>query len=299
MPDAYLDADEIRRASFIRHVEIHDTLGSTNDRAAELARDPQIELPALVATRLQTAGRGRGSNKWVSAEGALTFSVLLDPTKLGISAANWPRLSLATAVAVCDAISIELNITSERAGASPPPFGVADAPARSISKFHRLAIKWPNDVMLDGSKLCGILIESPGGAAPAKDRLIIGIGINVNNSWHDLPAARNLAQHGTKAANAIALCDVTGRAHALQQLLPEVLRALQTRITQLSLHDQQLPAAWKRLCWLTEQGVEVQSNGNSIAGVCLGIDNDGTLVVENVLGIHRIRSGSARIIASA
>jgi len=99
MPDAYLDADEIRASTFIRHVEIHETLGSTNDRAAELARDADIELPALVAARHQTAGRGRGSNTWWSDDGALTFSIILDPTAFGISAAKWPQLSLTTAVA--------------------------------------------------------------------------------------------------------------------------------------------------------------------------------------------------------
>ena len=106
MADAFLDADAIRAATFVRHVEIHDTLGSTNDRAAELARDPNVELPALVVARQQTAGRGRGDNTWWSADGALTFSVLLDTVAFGISASNWPQLSLATAVAVCDALCV-------------------------------------------------------------------------------------------------------------------------------------------------------------------------------------------------
>jgi BirA family biotin operon repressor/biotin-[acetyl-CoA-carboxylase] ligase len=274
MPDAYLDAAEIRASTFIRHVEIHDTLGSTNDRAIELARDPQIELPALVATRHQTAGRGRGKNTWRSGEGALTFSVLLEPALLGVSVANWPQLSLAGAVAVCDSLSKQLS------------------PVQSRS----LAIKWPNDVMLDGAKICGILIESPGGATPAKDRLVIGVGINVNNTWHDQSAVYDLTQRGPKSPNAISLCDITNHSHNLLHLLCDALNALQSRISQLTTLDPQLPAAWKRHCWLTEQGVEVHSNGKWIEGVCLGIDGDGTLLVENVFGIHRIRSGSVRVL---
>lgn len=70
MPDPYLDADAIHAATFARHVEIHETLGSTNDRAAELARDAAINLPAPIVARHQTAGRGRGDNKWLSTEGA-------------------------------------------------------------------------------------------------------------------------------------------------------------------------------------------------------------------------------------
>src|SRR5687768_14172473 len=105
------DAEEIRAATFVRLIEIHDTLGSTNDRAAELARDSTIELPALVVARHQTAGKGRGQRKWWSAEGALTFSLLLDPMTTGVPPANWPQMSLASAVAVGDALSFEISAT--------------------------------------------------------------------------------------------------------------------------------------------------------------------------------------------
>ena len=274
MPDAFLDAADIRGSTFIRYVEIHDTLGSTNHRAAELARKADIELPALVAARHQTAGRGRGQNTWQSAEGALTFSVLLDPTVFGISTQNWPQLSLATAVALCDSILLELNSQSPQV----------------------LAIKWPNDIMLGGAKLCGILIESPG-AASAKDRLIIGIGINANNSWKSAPpTASVLASHQKLPPNATSLYDTTNRMHNLQQLLCHSLRALETRISQHAAHNPQLPIAWERLCWLTDRRVEIQSHGNSIEGICRGIAPDGTLIVENDAGTQHIRSGSVSVI---
>ena len=271
MADAFLDADAIRAASFVRHVEIHDTLGSTNDRAAELARDPHIELPALVAARHQTAGRGRGANSWWSADGALTFSILLDPGAFRIITANWPQLSLATAVAVCDALSCELNPQSEIRN----------------PKSASLAIKWPNDVMLDGGKVCGILVESPGGAAPAKDRLIIGIGVNVNNSWHSAPRVAG--------PDGVALCDATSRKHELQAVLTNTLIAIPRRIDQLATNDPQLPAAWQQLCWLTELNVEIQANGSWISGICLGIDDDGALLVEDVFKTHRVHSGTVRV----
>jgi BirA family biotin operon repressor/biotin-[acetyl-CoA-carboxylase] ligase len=281
-----IDADRIRAASFVRHVEIHESLGSTNDRATELARDPHVELPALVVAKRQTAGRGRGRKSWWSADGALTFSVLLDPGALGIRTVNWPQVSLATAVAVCDALSIELNANDERAGASSPPVGVGDDPARCNVK-SRLGIKWPNDVMLDGGKVCGILIESPGGAAPAKDRLIVGIGINVNNSWRSAPR--------TTGAAGVALCDKTSRIHDVQQVLMRTLQAICERIDQLAVDDTHLPAAWQRLCWLTGQSIEAKSNGKWMDGICLGIDSDGALLIENVFGTQRIHSGSVRL----
>jgi BirA family biotin operon repressor/biotin-[acetyl-CoA-carboxylase] ligase len=266
MPDAYLDADEILASTFVRHVEIHDKLGSTNDRAAELARDRGIELPALIAARNQTAGRGRGDNKWSSSEGALTFSVLLEPAKFAIDTASWPQLSLATAVAVCDAISAEVNPQSAR-----------------------LAIKWPNDVILDSAKLCGILIESPGGPAPAKDRLIIGVGINVNN------AARSLSQRAANQPNATSLFDSTGRSHNVQQLLCELLRALETRVTQLSKHDAQLPIAWRHRCWLSKQNVSAQVGQRVVEGICAGIADDGALLIQTASSTNRIYGGSVRL----
>jgi BirA family biotin operon repressor/biotin-[acetyl-CoA-carboxylase] ligase len=270
------DAEQIRASTFVRHLEFHETLDSTNERAAELARDSSIDLPALVVARVQTAGKGRGRNRWWSADGALTFSLLVDQATTGVQTSSWPQLSLATAVAVCDALSSELNRADN-----------PQSEIRNPKSTLRLGIKWPNDVILDGGKVCGILIESPGGAAPAKDRLIIGIGINVNNSWRTAP--RNFGPNGT------ALCDVTGISHELETVLIQTLKALQQRISQLARSDAGLPDAWQRLCWLTEQGVDVNANGRWITGVCVGIDLEGALLVENVNGLHRVRDGSVRV----
>jgi len=269
------DADDLRAATFIRHVEIHDTLTSTNNRAAELARDAHIDLPTLVVARLQTAGRGRGQNIWWSADGALTFSVLLEPAALGIGAANWPQLSLAAAVAICDALSNELS-----------PHDNPQSEIRNPKSPLRLGIKWPNDVMLDGRKVCGILIESPGGAAPAKDRLIVGIGINVNNTWRDAP--RDAEGDGA------ALCDVTGHQHDLQSILIAVLTAFAVRVGQVQTGDSALPRAWQQLNMLHDKIVRVETNGCSIEGRCVTIESDGTLVVETGVGAQRLLSGSVR-----
>jgi len=291
------DPAQLRAATFVRHVEIHDTLGSTNDRAAELARGADIELPALVVARRQTAGKGRGRNTWWSADGALTFSVLIDAATTGVLPTNWPQLSLATAVAVCDALAEELSVTSrQRAGSSADPAGLGDEPARCtglgdepalVHPQSRLGIKWPNDVFVDGRKICGILIESPGGSAPAKDRLIIGIGINVNNSWRGAP--QEAGPSGT------AICDVTGRPHDLPAVLARVLIAIESRIAQLRTHGTQLKYDWQRLNLLVGQTVLVESNGRRMEGECLEIAQDGALVVDSVFGQQRFYSGTVRL----
>jgi BirA family transcriptional regulator, biotin operon repressor / biotin---[acetyl-CoA-carboxylase] ligase len=272
MPDAYLDAAAIRAATFIRHVEVHDTLGSTNDRAAELARDAGIELPALVVARHQTAGRGRGNNKWHATEGSLTFSVLLEPGSLGISTANWPQLSLATAVAICDALSSQLNPQSEISNPKSP----------------RLAIKWPNDILLDGAKLCGILIESPGGAAPSRNRLVIGIGINVNNSWQNSDPAQEFCP--------TSCCDATGHVHNMQTVLIDVLNAFEQRLSQHAANNVHLSQGWQNLSWLNGKEIDVHLNDEPVlTGICSGIDCDGGLLIKTADGNKKIYSGSVSL----
>jgi BirA family biotin operon repressor/biotin-[acetyl-CoA-carboxylase] ligase len=237
----FLSADEVRAGTFVRYVEIHAMLDSTNNRALDLARDPAIECPALIVARDQTAGRGRGANKWWSADGALTFSLLVEPAAHGITAANWPQLSLATAVAVCDSLEPICDAQSK-----------PDAP--------RPAIKWPNDVLVDGRKIAGILVESPGGPSPAKDRLVLGIGINVNNS------CRRAAPF------------ISG-----ESLLP------------IAAADPQLPASWQRLSYLTGRAMAVVNNGGHASGRCLGIASDGAIVVDTPEGRQHFYSGSVQL----
>jgi BirA family transcriptional regulator, biotin operon repressor / biotin---[acetyl-CoA-carboxylase] ligase len=246
---------------FVRHVEIHDELPSTNDRAMQLTLFAALETPALIIARRQLAGRGRGRNPWWSADGALTFSVVLETAQWGITAADWPRLSLTTGVAVCDALREELPETA-------------------------ISIKWPNDILVDDRKVCGILLESPGGAAPAKDRLVVGIGINVNNSFEGAP--REAGSRGT------ALCDVTGHSHDADAILVAFLHTFDQRLHQLGRNDPELPLAWQQFSWLTNKNVDVDTGGRTISGTCLGIADDGGLLVRTPLATERIYSGSVR-----
>jgi BirA family transcriptional regulator, biotin operon repressor / biotin---[acetyl-CoA-carboxylase] ligase len=146
----------------------YDVLGSTNTEALQLAQ--QGERGALwVVARRQTAGRGRRGRAWISEPGNLHASLLLTAAA---PAEHWPQLSFVSALAVHDAIV-------EVAAALKP----------------RLAIKWPNDLLLDGAKLAGILIEG----ADAGEEGAVAIGIGVNCASHpdntDYPAT-DLAASG-------------------------------------------------------------------------------------------------------
>jgi BirA family transcriptional regulator, biotin operon repressor / biotin---[acetyl-CoA-carboxylase] ligase len=143
-------------------------------------------------------------------------------------------------------------------------------------------------VFLNGYKVCGILIESPSGPAPAKDRLIVGVGINVNNSWQNAP--REAAPSGT------ALCDVTGRQHDLPEVLLGILRMFESRLAQLASGDPQLPAAWQQLDLLAGKHVAVEASGARVEGQCAGIAEDGALLVDTPSGPERSYSGTVRTI---
>ena len=117
---------------WIQRFEFTQSLASTNDQAARLAAEEFLACPALVLTEEQTAGRGRGGNRWWSSRGGLMFSLILSG---GDSAANWSGYSLTAGLAICEALAAEI-------------------PAVDFT------VKWPNDVYANERKICGILIES-------------------------------------------------------------------------------------------------------------------------------------------
>jgi BirA family biotin operon repressor/biotin-[acetyl-CoA-carboxylase] ligase len=231
---------------------------STNDLALELAADPRLPVPALVLAARQTAGRGRGGNRWWSAPGALTFSLVLEPAQVDLAIDHWPRLSLTTTVAVCDAL------------AKLAPDAIWGA-------------KWPNDVTVAGRKICGILVEVPNRGPRAGRRVVVGVGLNVNNSWQTAPD--DLRDVGT------ALCDVTGRRHDRTDVLIRFLTAFADRLEQLSRADTRLLGAWRSRCVLRGRQVRIDNGAGSVRGRCWGIDDDGALVVETASGEQRVHGG--------
>lgn len=130
-------------------VEFYGSIGSTNDRARELAREGESDV-AVVAGE-QTAGRGRRGRDWRGPEGGIYCSLLLAPD---LEPADYPLLTLAAAVATARAV--------RQAGVAA-------------------TIKWPNDVLVGDRKLAGILTERVG------DRVVVGVGVNALADRGDLP----------------------------------------------------------------------------------------------------------------
>jgi BirA family transcriptional regulator, biotin operon repressor / biotin---[acetyl-CoA-carboxylase] ligase len=250
------DIDRIVAETFIGHVEYYPELASTNCRALQLANElPGRRECTLVLADEQTAGRGRGTNRWWSGPGALTFSVLLEPQAIHLPANRWPQVSLAAGLAVCDAIE-----------------GLVDDVTTCL--------KWPNDVYLCGRKICGILVEAANGQLGC---LVLGIGVNVNNSVENAPEELR-----TKA---LSLSDVAEREISCIDMLVGILQQLSSHLEQLASGDGTLRERWRKRCSLTGRTVHIQLGTRRLVGICRGIDDDGALVLETDIGRERCISG--------
>jgi BirA family biotin operon repressor/biotin-[acetyl-CoA-carboxylase] ligase len=165
--------DEMAVRAGVR-LDQRDSVGSTNDEGLKLARDGE-RGPLWVTARRQTMGRGRRGRAWTSEPGNLYASLLLtDPSPAEYAA----QLSFVAALALHDAIA---------------------ATAPSIAP--RLALKWPNDMLVDGAKVGGILVEGESGGAGL---LTVVIGVGVNCSTHPPETsypATNLARAGAPVAS--------------------------------------------------------------------------------------------------
>lgn len=253
-----IDIEQLVAETFIRQGQWHSELPSTNTRAVELAADAAIETPFLIGTTEQTAGRGRGNNRWWATGGTLMFSVLLDMQHLGLPQVEWPRFSLGTALSVAETIEAFLPNVA-------------------------VGLKWPNDVWIGARKTCGILIEQ---SDRAPGRLVVGIGLNVNTQFNFAPdELRSIAtsMHGE-----------SGQQFALQDVLIRLLQRWEINIREQRDAGWDLCRLWSRLCVLSGRMVRITSATGDLTGECLGIADDGALRVAGAGGIHNCYAGTVR-----
>jgi|SRR5579864_5918440 len=230
---------------FVKTVEYREVVTSTSDVAKELVCDAKVALPLLVWAKKQTAGRGREGRTWWSDEGSLTFTLVIDPAKHALRAEHEPRLALATAVAVVDAL-------------------VPVMPGKAIG------IRWPNDVEVEGRKLAGILPERV--ETLAGPRLLIGVGLNVRTRLADAPPEIQ------RLAIAIEELQPDRRAKAdPEHLLRFTLGRFEEVLPALAANDPALAQRWNALDCLAGRWVQVSVGRRIVAGLGLGIDETGGL----------------------
>jgi BirA family biotin operon repressor/biotin-[acetyl-CoA-carboxylase] ligase len=148
------------------HLISLDSVGSTNEKAKSLAQSG-AEAGTVVWSREQTEGKGRHGRTWSSPRGNLYLSIIQRPD---CRPADAPQMGFVTGVALADAIA-----------------QLSDVP---------VALKWPNDLMINGKKASGILLESAADAKGRLDWLVIGVGVNVESFPSDLPDVTSLREAG-------------------------------------------------------------------------------------------------------
>jgi len=234
-----------------RGVEVHDTIGSTNDRARQLLDEPGGEGRAIV-TEEQTAGRGRRGRGWISPPGRnLMLSVALRPR---IRAADAWQLALAAALA------------ARRASAALAP----------------VALKWPNDLVSDdGAKLGGLLLETTIDGDVVTSA-VIGIGINVNWSRAEMPPEI--------AGGATSLAELAGEHIDRASMLASLLDALDEELVAVEAGSSPVPR-YREVCATLGTEVGVETAEGRIEGRATAIDDGGALVVETAGGPVALTSG--------
>jgi BirA family biotin operon repressor/biotin-[acetyl-CoA-carboxylase] ligase len=227
-----------------RVVEVHEALASTQERARELAR-AGTPHGTLVVAGIQTGGRGRLGRHWGSPEGGLWMSMVLRP---GFEASLASRITQTAAVGVAGAL-------------------------REVGVEAR--IKWPNDLLVGGKKICGILAESgirnsPGPAKEVRlEYAVLGVGMNANLDPEDL---------GVPDREITTIRSELGGDVDPLKLLGALLSNLGNELGRIA-HFESVLETWRNLnCTLGER-VRIRRNGETVEGRAVDLTSEGALML--------------------
>jgi BirA family transcriptional regulator, biotin operon repressor / biotin---[acetyl-CoA-carboxylase] ligase len=218
---------------------------STNSLALEMSQLPSTLDGTVVITNHQFAGRGQRGNTWEAEPGKnLTFSVVLKPIFLNVKDQFF--LNIISSLAIYDLLSNKTGC---------PVF-----------------IKWPNDILIDAKKVCGILIENQIQGQQVS-KTIIGIGLNVNQSSFEISTATSMAQ-------------ASGKTHDLQTILDLLLSHLEARFLQLrNGRFEQLKSEYLDRMFLIDQRCQFKAGDRIFEGEIKGINEVGQLLIEDAEGV--------------
>jgi BirA family biotin operon repressor/biotin-[acetyl-CoA-carboxylase] ligase len=241
---------KVLNTSFIGKDKIiyRHTATSTQNLAISLAkRDPSSDGTVLIAGQ-QTNGRGRENRKWLSPKGGIWLSVILKPT---IPTSTITILPFAAGLAVCDSIK-------KTTGLNPK-------------------LRWPNDIVIEGKKVAGILIDMSM-EAERINYAVVGIGINVN--VESLAISSYFEEH----IKVTSLSDELGHKTSILSLTKEMLKRLEYYYMQLKNDDdapQTIMEQWKQSSDIFHRRIQVIHNDSIIEGVAVGVNDDGSLLVRS------------------
>ncbi len=261
MPDrldmAYLEFDEGWRIG--KEYLFFEEIDSTNAYAKKIAS--QKPSGTIVLAENQTKGKGRLGREWSSSYGSgIWMSMILKPDIVPTDAV---LLTQVTAAAVVKGLNEVLNCDAK--------------------------IKWPNDILLEKKKVCGILTELSG-EIESVNYIVVGIGINVNQNPEDFP--QEIEDKATS------LKKFTGVDVSRKAIIKAILKYMNYYYSQfLKNHSLEgIVEVCREFSATLEKEVKVIENGNEIFGKAVGLTDRGALVVEDNKGIrHEIISGEASV----
>lgn len=260
----------------LRRLEVVESTNSLLKAEAELGR---AVAGAVIVAEHQTAGRGRMDRRWEAPPGkGLLFSVLLYPD---LEPDRLPLVGLMIGLSVCQSIGSTILQSANR-------FNDAKAFESDQNSAFRapqsaLTLKWPNDILAGGRKLCGILCES--GVDPQGRRFIVaGVGLNVNQTIEDLSSELR--------RTATSLYLITGATQPRDPLLGSILKGIESGCRRLQTEN----SDWVIVEWLQRsesvgKRLTVSLGTSKREGICEGLEPNGALRL-------RVADGSLKIIHS-
>ena len=247
----------LRGTIFAAHLHHFYKIGSTNTAAMAAAAEGAPEGSVFLAEE-QTTGRGRGANSWQSPRSTGIYcSVVLRPE---LPPSDVLTLSLASGLAVQAAI-------------------------QQVDSRVKADLKWPNDVLIDDNKVCGILTEMNSEATRVR-YIVVGIGINVNQTSFpkDLPATSLRLETGSEWSRV--------------ELVGALLKSLDSEYRQLLEDADARESILRRFAenssWVLGKKVRIDENGSSFEGTTEGLDSRGFLRVQTSHGTQTVLSGTVR-----
>jgi len=257
VPNCSFNLDAVRQRTFVDDIVYHETVDSTNDLALELAEKGTYSPgpPLLILTEQQKRGRGRRGRRWESSSGSLTFSLLFTHS-------TPPSLQTIPTLALAVALGISRALTSYLANSS------------TDGETTIAQLKWPNDVFVGNRKISGVLVEPRSATANTLSAVVVGVGININNSIeHDL------------ADQATSLATEVGATIPLNDCLLKILNRIEDEVEAWRTNDLQLPQRWNQALRSIDRHLSIETPAGTVTGTCRGIDPKGRLLIETSNGV--------------
>lgn len=236
-----------------KRVIYFSSLPSTMLAAREEARSGAVEGTVILADE-QSAGRGRRERTWLSPKGGVALSVILRPRLPEL-----PSLIMVASLAVVHSIAATTGLAPQ--------------------------IKWPNDVLIDGRKVCGILIENEL-RGERVERAVIGIGINVNMRMADFPEIEPIAT---------SLSDELGRTLSRLELVRRLLVELEKKYLALR-SGRAVFEEWRATLATLGRRVQVSMGAETLEGIAEEVARDGSLLLRQPDGsLTRVVAGEVSL----